>query len=440
MWIWALTAHAVSLTEIVDRHTQAVGDIDRTRCAPILQAFFDELEPIDPAEVDPAEVRKSGAVLIDSVFQYRLAVHSKLQELYNQHTLSSDCIQGARRADLAGRYLQDALYLALGEQAPSDWVVAPGLDFGSPIDDLRSGDLVVSRGDALSSAGIAHMGRIDSQFSHNALIYVDAAGRAHTVEAYLERGAITQDAEDFLEHHLGRMVVLRYRDPELSALAARRAYERVRNGSPFDYDADFDADDHRALFCSEVGPWAFGSLVADGPLDLPFSPTVFDTENNAALFSALGIPVAVTSAPADLLYDPRFEIVAEWRDVSKLDSMRRHDAVVESLFTWMEELDYKLDSPGFDRFFVSFGLTMRRAGFFPSRLHPRGDKEFLTGSLTLQTAGLGLLDAFEAELDGADTQQLTYQGMRDILEGIRERDLEAWRSGGDVVFHDRLHP
>ena len=58
----------------------------------------------------------------------------------------------------------------------------------------------------------------------------------------------------------------------------------------------------------------------------------------------------VTSAPADMLYEPSFEIVAEWRDPSVLASMREHDAVVESMMSWMEELDYALkplpgDSP-----------------------------------------------------------------------------------------------
>ncbi|MEZ4319685.1 MAG: YiiX/YebB-like N1pC/P60 family cysteine hydrolase [Myxococcota bacterium] len=439
-WSSSTAPPGVSLVDLVARHRSALATIDAASCQPTLQAFFDDLEAIDPAAVDRSEVADHGARLIADVFAYRVEVQHTLRRLYDHGALTPGCVQGARRADLAGRYLQDALYLELGEAAPGEWIVAPGVEMSDPTRDLRSGDVIVSRGAALSSAGIAHMGRIDGLFSHNMLVWRDPLGAGHTVEAYLEQGALTQSLDDFLHHGLGRIVVLRYHDPAFAEEAARRAWSRVHDGEPMDYDADFDPDDHAALFCSEVVPWAFVGMMDDGPSDLPYDLTVFDKEHNAGLFDAMGIEVDVTSAPADVLFDPRFEIVAEWRDLAELERMRLDDVVVESLFHWMEDRGYRLHSPGFDRFFVKFGLTMRRMGFFRKRIHPHGDVPFLTASLSLQYAGLAVREALTEALEGRDTREMTYQDLRDVLESIREADLATFTAGGKARFHDRLRP
>ncbi len=445
---------STSVGDIVDRHRQAFADLPddalATRCEPVLQGFFDELEAVRPTDVDPAEVSTRGAALIDDIFAFRLEVHGRLQDLYDDNALSSGCIRGARRADLAGRYLQDALYVALDREdaAPAPWLVAPGADAPATLPSLDSilpvletGDVLVTRGTALSSAGIAHMGRLDGQFSHNALIHQASDGDLHTVEAYLERGALTQPVPKFLHHDLGRIVVMRYRgEPGRARLAARRAWDRIANGPPMDYDAQFDSDDHRALFCSEVARWAFTGNLDDGPTGVPYDLTVFDKERNATLFEAMSIEVDVTSAPVDMLYAPRFDIVAEWRDPEMLDTMRRHDVVVESMFSWMEDLDYVLESTGFDRFFVGMDLAARQVGFFPKRIHPNGDRRFLVPSLTLQTAGLALFEVFDERLEGRDAQSMTYAELRAILEEIRKEDEAEWRAGAPTIFHDRLHP
>ncbi|MCB9678352.1 MAG: hypothetical protein H6737_24835 [Alphaproteobacteria bacterium] len=439
MWLVA-AAWSASLGEIVQSHRDRVPTIDATTCQPTLQAFFDELEAIDPHSVDLDDVAAHGAQVIQDVFAYRTEVHTRLRGLFEAGELSPGCVLGARRADLAGRYLQDALYIALGDAAPGPWVVAPGQDFRVPERDLRAGDVIVSRADALTSAGIAHMGGIDGQFSHNVLIHRDLEGHARTVEAYIERGAISQPFEAYFEDHVARVVVLRYRDPGFAAEAARRAYARIRDGRELDYDAGFDYADHRALFCSEVVPWAFVGMMDDGPTDFPYDLTVFDKAENAALFETMGIEVDVTSAPSDILYDPRFDIVAEWRDVALLDRMRRHDVVVESLFTWMEKKGYRLESTPTDRTLVKTALFFRRFGLFAKRLHPRGDPVFLVPTYSLDVAGHALLDAFDEALGDDDTQMMTYQELRDVLEGIRVRDLEAWNAGEKTIFHERLHP
>ena len=301
--------------------------------------------------------------------------------------------------------------------------------------------MLVARGVALSSAGIAHMGRIDSQFSHNALVYRDPSGAAWTVEAYIETGAIVQPLEDFLAHDQGRLVVLRHRDATFAADAAARAFDRIANGKKIHYDAAFDGDSGDRLFCSEIPRWAFGELMGQPPT-IPHDLTVFPTDQTPALFEAMDLSVDVLAAPADVLYDPRFEVVAEWRDVDAIGTMRRHDAVVESLFQWMAEDGYALDPRFSDRAYVGVGRTLRQTpgvGWtLRNTLSPGMDVDFLVASLTLQNAAIELDAALAEAMSGPG---LTRDQLLAQLEVLRVADLAVWRdrprrSG----FHRRLHP
>jgi hypothetical protein len=425
-----LAAMTWLLSVEVDRVYAEIRDLTPDRCVPVLETMFQDLERLKPAEVDPDDLQKHGAATLGKVWEARQLLHVQLQTMYEDDTLTVDCLRSIRRADLAGRYLADYLYAGLPGASP--WLVNPTIPFSGP-EDLRSGDILVTRGDAVSSAGIAHMGRLDSQFSHNVLVYVDPrTGKTHTVEAYLELGALTQPLEDFLEHGIDRIVVLRHPDAELAARAAQSAYDRVRHGRRIDYDADFDFQNHEGLFCSEVPRWAYGEL-AQGPQDIPFelALTVFEHDKNKVMFEAMGIETAVTSAPADILYDPRFEVVAEWRNPEHLPRLRHQDAVVESVMTWMEDLGYRLHVQKRHRNTVAFGLFVRRLPLLGAalkhKIHPRGDKEFLAASLALFEVALAVDEDFEAALQGK-AEPVTYTEMRAILEDLRLKDLATFHA------------
>jgi hypothetical protein len=289
------------------------------------------------------------------------------------------------------------------------------------------------------TAGIAHIGAIDSTFSHNALVYIDDAGRAFTVEAYLERGAIVQPLADFLDHDLGRVVVLRHPDAALAELAAAAAYHRVAHGEPIHYDGGLDhTDGGERLFCSEIGPWAYAQ--AGGPPDLPLHPTRYPREQNPAFFDAMGLPQAILTAPADLLFDPRFQLVGEWRDLGQLETMRRHDAIAESLFTWMERDGYALSPRWSHRATVDVGLGVRRTPLLGSlvadRLHPHSERDFLITGLALQQAGELLWHELQPRIDAEETP--TRERLLAELQLIRDEDLAAGPRGG--ALHRVLRP
>ncbi len=449
----AADAGTVQLTDTTAQLHQTVADLAPETCGSTLDAVFAELSTLTPRDVDLAAATQHREALLDGLFATRLLLDRKLAAFHDADALDAPCVTGARRFDLATRYLADHLFVLdarvaadLGVAAISDWQTTAAF---TGVDDLQAGDLLVTRGDALSSAGIAHIGRIDSQFSHNAMVHVDEHGRKWTVEAYLEKGALVQPLEDFLGHGLGRIVVVRYDDPALAAKGAALAYDRVANGDPIDYDEAFDGSSADELFCSEIGPWALE--LAGGPTNIPLHPTRFPRAENPRMFDAMGIDVDMLSAPVDVLVDPRFSIVGEWRSVPHLEEMRRQDAVVESLFRWMEEDGYALDPTWSNRAFVDVGLTLRRTPglgrLVANRVHPHGDRQFLVAGLALQQAGEALYTDFErateglADGEGPEAGFLTRDEMLAVLEQLRQRDHERWlakpRKAG---FHRVLHP
>src|SRR5690606_16262023 len=121
---------------------------------------------------------------------------------------------------------------------------------------LRSGDVILSRGKAYTSAAISNLGEFDTQFSHLSFVYQDEEGKFWTIESHIEVGAFVRDLEDHIDDKNARTVVFRYQDPELAHQAAKAAFEKVKTAfytrGPINYDFGFDKQDSSELFCSEV--------------------------------------------------------------------------------------------------------------------------------------------------------------------------------------------
>ncbi|MCB9697103.1 MAG: hypothetical protein H6738_10020 [Alphaproteobacteria bacterium] len=447
-WTWMAAWAAdgpIKLSKEVARVNEEVRlELAPDTCVAITEAVFHDLANLRPDEVDRTDLaRKADDVVLD-IFRARLATQAALTRFAEAGELEHDCVTGVRRADLASRYLVDQVYEALPDDTlPGTWLVAGKKPrFAKEHPELRTGDVLVTRATALSSAGIAHLGGIDSQFSHNALVYVDEAGKAWTVEAYMERGALVQPVEDFLADGLGRVVILRHHDAALAAEAAAAAYDRVAHGPFIPYDDLFLHDDGDRLFCSEVARWAYGSLIGR-PNTIPWDLTRFPRETNARFFDAMGIEGSETSMPADILYDPSFDIVAEWRDPAELPRMRRHDAIAESAYRWMEEEGYEVDPSAGDAAFVTVGLTLRRLPVLSyavrDRLLPTSNRDFLVTGLAFDTAGR-VVDEELVRRKG-EGRNVTRTEWLEALEAMRLEDLSTWEGAPkDAAFHTKMHP
>jgi hypothetical protein len=219
---------------------------------------------------------------------------------------------------------------------------------GARFAEFKSGDVIIVRGTIHNSAAIARISDVDSQFSHAALVYIDAKGRQHVVEALIEAGATTNGLHSALSHNLGRAVVFRHRNQELANRAAEHIYSHVRASRrlfarriPYDFSMELDSYDK--LFCSKLIRQAYDEA-SEGKHILPTFASRF--EHSARDFlDRIGVTAKVSFAPADLELEPAFEAIAEWRDFERTSTIRLQDFVMVKLFEWMEQKGYTFKEP-----------------------------------------------------------------------------------------------
>ncbi len=223
----------------------------------------------------------------------------------------------------------EAFELMRGTDEPSR---APSYTFRGVT--LRSGDILVSRGGAPTSALIARGNDFVGNFSHIALLHVSTEGVARVVEAHIERGVAVSSPEEYLADKKLRIMVLRPRanlpqlvkDPLLAHRVASEALALALAGH-IPYDFAMDVEDHREVFCSEVAsaPYARHGVRLWQGLSSISGPGV------TRWLYGLGVRHFRTFSPSDLEYDAALRVVAEWRSASTLFQDRRDNAVLDVL-------------------------------------------------------------------------------------------------------------
>jgi hypothetical protein len=217
---------------------------------------------------------------------------------------------------------------------------------------LHSGDILVSRGGAPTSALIARGNDFPGNFSHIAFVYVDPASQeAMIVEAHIEIGVVVSTVEQYLADQKLRVMLLRPRadlsqivkDPMLPHKAAEYAYQRAAGGHvPYDFAMDYK--DHAKLFCSEVASEAYERY----GVDLWAGISHISSPGLRRWLAAFGVKHFETQEPSDLEYDPQLRVVAEWRDPATLKEDRLDNAVTEAMLEGAEQGD-DLDYQGYLR-------------------------------------------------------------------------------------------
>lgn len=208
---------------------------------------------------------------------------------------------------------------------------------------LHSGDILVSRGGAPTSALISRGNDYPGNFSHVALLYVDEkTGAPGIVESHIEMGVVVSTVEQYIKDKKLRILVLRLRsdlpqvkaDPMLPHEAAKKAYEEAkRRHIPYDFEMDYR--EPSKWFCSEVASWAYRQC----GLELWKGTTRMSAPGVVRWLSYFGVTHFETQAPADLEYDPQLAVVAEWRDPETLWQDHVDNAVVEAMLEGADEGD-----------------------------------------------------------------------------------------------------
>jgi hypothetical protein len=219
--------------------------------------------------------------------------------------------------------------------------VTPSLRFREQT--LHSGDILVSRGGAPTSAIIARGNDYPGNFSHVALLHVDEkTGVPGIVEAHIERGVVISRLEEYIKDVKLRVMVLRLRadlaqmkaDPMLPHKAATLAVNETRSRHiPYDFAMAFR--EPSKYFCSEVASHAY-SLVG---VELWRATTTMSSPGLVRWLGYFGVEHFETQAPADLEYDPQLVVVAEWRDPKTLWKDHIDNAVTDAMLEGAEEGD-----------------------------------------------------------------------------------------------------
>jgi len=228
--------------------------------------------------------------------------------------------------------------LTLGTDEPSQTPYASIL--GAKI---HSGDILVSRGGAPTSALIARGNDFPGNFSHVALVYVDpGTHQVSIIESHIERGVAISTPEEYLNDTKLRVMVLRLRsdlaqlqaDSMLPHKAAELTLKKAREKHiPYDFSMDFQNSDK--WFCSEVASNAYKNF----GVQLWMGLSHVSSPGLRTWLAAFGVEHFETQEPSDLEYDPQLSVVAEWRDREQLRKDHYDNAVTEAMLEGAEAGD-----------------------------------------------------------------------------------------------------
>jgi len=439
-------------------------------CLEVVPYYYQKLFSLDWEEVDLESFHERDLERIVGLsFEIRLAMKEQATTIGQAQGDAYECFKETRNVYRGLRYLEDYLvehlegrtnekldsagYVTFEGKAPY-FITNPKFTFRD-WKDLKSGDVIISRGNAYTSAAIARIGDIDAQFSHLTMVYKDDQGELHTTEAHIEIGSVSKEFQAHLDERNARSVLLRFNgDEDLAHRAAKNIFERVKNHSTnrrknIQYDFGMNYKDHEDLFCSEVVYEGY-EVASGGTLDIPLNKTKFNP-GLLKFLEQIGIDVDkdnidtfLTFGPGDTEFDPNFEIVAEWRNPAKMTDTRQKDAVLTKMMEWMESDGYYF-KPSFGMSAQAImGFAMRRVPIlsrtvrekFPLNMKPKQLKLFVVLEEVAEVLQQELIDQ-ELSLG----RPMTFKEMFRALEEFKKRDMVVYETKKkDAKFHRLFRP
>ncbi|HAZ12266.1 MAG: hypothetical protein A2X86_03425 [Bdellovibrionales bacterium GWA2_49_15] len=402
--------------------------------------------------------------MIQATFKSKLIMREYLKNLDFTQSFSDKCYHSVRALLRALRYAEDYLielnamydnisdakkYITLTGKAPY-FMINPSFTFRD-YNDLQSGDVILSRGNAYTSAAIARIGEDDAQFSHVSFVYKDPQGKLWTTEAHIEIGSVIAPIATHIEQANARTVVFRFQDQNIAHKAAEYMFKLVQKqflaGKNIPYDFGMDYKNSSELFCSEIVSKGFMDI---GKIDVPLYKTKF-TEGLIPFLQQLGIRVNEgnvqdfeTFAPGDLEVDTRFSVVAEWRNPLKMKQSRMKDAILTKMFEWMEKLNYQFHATGKISTQVYMGWVLRRMPFFKKKLKEKFPLNMKPAQLKLFMTLEKVGELIETELmreDKKSSQPLSLKQLFTVIEELRVRDLATYKKHKrKALFHRYFYP
>lgn len=442
----SLTTDSKKCSSNMQQHYQQLFDLVGS------SVYFD----MDNIEVLDHDIQKS--------FETRLELKESLRNFKIINDDDKECFKAVADVMKALRYVEDYMIeirIEKTETAPVEYVNMKGefpyllvnpkyKDEVKSYEDLKSGDVILSRGGAFSSAAIARIGESDFQFSHLSFVYrnPNENNKMYTTEAHIEIGSVTAPFEDHLNEKNARSVVFRYNDIEFAHKASEYMFNRVKakteTGKNIEYDFSMNYKDDSKLFCSEVVSSGFHHQ--DPKADyIPMFKSHF-TGGIIPFLNNIGVPVNKDNvktldvfAPGDIQFDPRFDLVMEWRNPKKMEESREKDFILTKLFEKMEKEGYQFDPTLKMDMQARTAWLMRRLPIVKKFI----DKKFPLNMSATQMEMFMILDKIGAELlkeiehRSIETDHpLTPKEIYNILDEY----LEADRKTEKPIIYKYFHP
>lgn len=481
-------AQAFQSSDVLDKIRQLKKDISNPAiynaqtCETYIQSEYQKVFELNVESFDDNSIILNSDKILNAVFALRLALREQYAKLTGQSGFRESCAFAHRKAFRAMRVLEDYLgEAALGFpynnyyknrekilKAELPEITIPAFQSASTNTlwnpkykpaDLKyvpqDGDLILSRGNASTSAAIARITDEDSNFSHLSVVRKNPeTNRFETMEAHIEIGSKVFDYEkDYINDKKVRAVVFRLKDPsrtdeqntQLASQAAQAIRSHVLNyqkkfGKNICYNFSMDMNIENCLFCSQLASYAF--KLVDPSFNMPRFQSTLNPKNTSFL-NMMGVTARRTFAPADIELDPRFELVAEWRDYNRLHHAHHLDAILTSMYKWMDDLGYQLNPSFSQQLQGNFGYVLRRIPLvetisgmdekFPLNMPGKTIK-----GVQALNAAVNALKAYieDEELKSNGVKRLSPRQMMQKLDAFRPVEYSDWQADASSPFVD----
>lgn len=355
--LWTLSA-SFAFAGIRDQLRGSVDVLSAKNCVLPAGNISQVLNALGPEDYKKELKEKSHDALLNELWEFKLTIHNKLRSFHQGAGLDVNCSAAIRGSLWAIRNSEDIIHDDLYRNYkdsikfpdntfdPSNIHVRrnPKIGNGDLKSELRSGDIILTRGNAYTSSAISNLGEFDTQFSHMSVVYRDPKGDLYTVEAHIEVGSFVRPLQDHIDDKNFRAMIYRFDDEEVAAKAAEFIYNKVKKASDTTgnilYDFGFDLDENKQLFCSEIASYAY-DVASEGKHKLPHYRSSL-IKRKVDFVRLLELKPDASFIPADIEVDPRFTVVSEWRDAAKVKDNLQKDAILQSMFRWHDEFGYSL--------------------------------------------------------------------------------------------------
>lgn len=275
-----------------------------------------------------------------------------------------------------------------------------------------------------------------------------STGKLYTIEAHIELGVIAKPLTANIAEMNSRDAVFRFQDQKAAHLAAQYMYFKAlaisKTGKNIDYDFSMNMKDTHSLFCSEVVSSGF-SHSSKGKIEIPMFKSSL-TERNLNFEHAINVYQNDSFLPGDIEIDPRFTMIAEWKDWSKMRDLHEKDAILRSMLSWMNDKNYQFDQSKNSSvwFKKNIGYAMRRIPLIDLLVKdkmPLNMSRDLIGLFTILDQVGGSLQFILQQYNDLYIQKTggtlpSQEWMMSVLEVVREKDSKA----ETPIFHQRFHP